>query len=86
MVEFKNIFDSRAIFSVFLSHEHIHKGAVVHPVHAERPDKIPLHHPERLCQQQGSGCLYRHAVHYIAPEFDREYGVKLFFTHAMLGS
>ena len=52
MVEFQHVLDGLAVLGVLLDLEHVHEGAVVHAVHAERPDEIPLHHPERLGQEQ----------------------------------
>ncbi len=52
-------------------------------MHAERADKIPLHQPERLGQQQGVGHLLCHAVHHLAPEFVGHQAIKLRFRQAV---
>ncbi len=43
----------------FSSRQHVHEGAVVDAVHAQRADEVALQHPEGLGQQQRVGRLLR---------------------------
>ena len=86
VIEFQHVFDGFTVLGVFLGLEHVHKSAVVDPVHTEGSDEIPLHHPERLRQQQRTGRLRSDTVHHLTPELHRENRVKLILAHAMLNT
>ncbi|MEY4070828.1 MAG: hypothetical protein RL721_1442 [Candidatus Eisenbacteria bacterium] len=54
-------------------------------MHAERANEVPLHHPERLSEQQRAGGLHGDAVHDLAPELVRQQSVELGARHAQAG-
>ncbi len=84
-VEFERVLDDRAVLGIVLVPQHVHKGAVVDPVHAQRAHKVALHQPEGLGQQQGVGRFGGHAVHHLPPELDGHGRVELSLGQAVLG-
>ncbi len=52
VVVLQDVLDGLAVLGVLLHLQHVHKGAVVDPVHPEGADEVPLHQPERLGQQE----------------------------------
>ena len=75
-----------AVLGVLLVAEHVHEGAVVDAVHAQRADEVPLHQPERLGEEQRVGRLGRHPVDDLAPELDGHGRVELPARQAVLGA
>src|SRR5690554_1361409 len=63
---------------VLLIFQHVHESAVVNAVHPQGPDKVPLHHPEGFCQEEGIGDLFSDAVNYLPPKLLGNLVVKLF--------
>ncbi len=82
-VELERVLDDRAVLGVVLVAQHVHKGAVVDPVHAQRADEIALQQPEGLGQEQGVGRFGRHPVHHLAPELVGHGRVELLFGQAV---
>ena len=55
-------------------------------MHAQRPDEVALHEPERLGQEQRARCLDGDPVDDLAPELDRDGGVERPLGHRVLGA
>src|SRR6185369_14868852 len=85
-VEFEYVLDGLAILGVLLHLQHVHEGAVVYPVHAERPDEIPFHQPERLGKQERIRHFGSDPVYYLAPELLGHGSIELLPAHPVLGA
>ncbi len=70
-IEFEGVLDDRTVLGVLLVAHHVHEGAVVDAMHAERANEVAFHQPEGLGQQQRAGHFGGDAVHHLAPEFVR---------------
>ncbi len=67
-VERDGLADDLLVLGVLLIAEHVHEGAVVDAVHAQRANEVALHQPEGLRQQQRVWHLGGNAVDDLAPE------------------
>ena len=67
-VEGHGLADDLLVAGVLLVAQHVHEGAVVDAVHAQRAHEVALQQPEGLGQQERVGHLCGHAVHHLAPE------------------
>ena len=83
-IKLDRLLQVRPVLRILLVPQHIHERAVVHPMHAKRPNEVPLQHPERLRQQQRSRHLHRHPVHHLPPELMRHQPVELLLRHRRL--
>jgi len=84
--EFKRVTDQLAITGVILITQHIHKGAVVNPVHTQCAHEVSFHQPEGFSQEQCVRGFDRGAVYKFAPEFYGHRAVKFLLGHAVLGT
>ena len=80
-IKLQRILDQDAIFGVIFIAHHVHEGAVVHAMHAQRAHKIAFHQPERFGQQQRVRGFHRHAIDHLAPEFLRHERIEFGFGH-----
>ncbi len=80
-VEGQDVLEDTPVLGVLLLLEQVHEGAVVDPVHPQRPDKVALHQPESFGDQQGVGDLGVDAVDHLAPELDGEDPVEFSILH-----
>ena len=85
-IELESVLDDRAVLGILLVAQHLHERAVVDAMHAQGADKVALHQPESLGQQQRSGHLGGHAIHHFAPEFVRHVLVEFGLAHAVFGA
>ena len=76
-VKFYRVLNGITIFLVFLFFEHIHESGIVNAVHTERTNEISFHHPERFGKQERVRHFARNAVNDFAPEFRRNFCLKL---------
>ena len=67
---------------IFFVAQHVHKRAVVHTMHSQRPHKISFHQPKRFGEQQRIRRFHRHAVNHFAPKFFGHRRVKFRFGHS----
>ncbi len=78
--------DGILVFFIFFTLQHIHKGAVVHPMHSKGSDKKALHHPECFSQKQSVGGFFGDPVDNFTPEFLGHITVELFRAHSVEGT
>ncbi len=83
-VELQGVLNRLAILGVLLVLEHVHKGAVVDPVHTEGPHKVPFHHPERLGQEEGVRDLLSYPIDHLSPELLRYSQVELLLGNGVV--
>ncbi len=82
-VEAEHVLHDVPVLAVLLGLEHVHEGRVVHPVHTQAPDEVPLHEPEGLGQEERVGCFGCDAVHELAPELHRKEPLEIVGGHAV---
>jgi hypothetical protein len=58
-IELDGVLDDEPIVRVLLVAQHVHEGAVVHAMHAERANEVAFEQPEGFGQQQRAGSLSR---------------------------
>ncbi len=83
-IEGEDVFQGLPIFAILFLLQHIHKGAIVDPVHSQGTDEIALHQPESFSQQQGIRSLNSNPVNQFTPEFNRKMVIELFLTHGVI--
>ena len=76
-IERDGLADDLLVLGVLLVAQHVHEGAVVDAVHAQRAHEVALHQPERLGQQERVGRLGGDAVDDLAPELDGHAALEL---------
>ncbi len=70
---------------LFIAH-HVHEGAVVDAMHAQRTNEVAFHEPEGLGEQQRSGHFFGDTIYYFPPEFVRHVLVEFCLAHAVFGA
>ncbi|MBA7659949.1 hypothetical protein ES703_67945 [subsurface metagenome] len=83
-IKLQGIFYQAAVILILFILQHIHEGAVIDPVHSQGPDKIALHQPEGLGQEQGVRSFLGYTVNHFPPKLLRHQAVKLLPGHAVL--
>src|SRR5438270_258339 len=85
-IELDGVFEHAAVVRVLLVAQHVHKGAVVDPMHAERANKISLEQPKSLGEQKRARSLGSAPIDDFTPEFIWHSCVELGLAEAMFGA
>ena len=85
-VELEGLAHDLPVVGVAFVPQQVHERAVVHAVHAEGPDEVALHEPERLGEEERAGRLGRDPIDDVAPELGGHRAVEVALRHRLLGA
>ena len=85
-IEFERILDHTPVIRVLFVAQHVHEGAVVDAMHAQRAHEVSLEQPKSFGEQQSSRRFCSASIHYLAPEFVRHRRIKLRLGKSVLSA